>query len=168
MLKKIAIIALCVLPFGLFAQEVKLGHINSSEVLVLLPEVAQMEKDIDALGKMWEDQLQKMQEEFNSKIAEYQKQQETMPESIKQMRISEIQDLEQRIATFRQQAYADLQKKQQELIGPVIEKVKKAIGEVGAEGNFMYIFDTSTNSILYQSPKAIDITELVKKKLGIK
>ena len=76
-------------------------------------------------------------------------------------------DLEQRISTFNQTASADLQQKQQELLTPVIDKIRKAIEEVGAENGFTYIFDMAAQSIIYQSPKANDVTPLVKKKLGI-
>jgi len=168
MLKKIAIIVLCALPLGLFAQEVKLGHINSQEVLLQLPEVEKMKTEIDNITKQWEDLIMKMREEYSAKITEFQDQQETMPESIKRMRISEIQDIEQRVSNTQQQAYNDLQEKQQELIAPILEKVRKAIGEVGAEGNFLYIFDTSRESIIYESPRAVNVTDLVKKKLGVK
>ena len=116
----------------------------------------------------WEKEIVKMNEEYNAKIKEYQEKQATMPESIKQARQSEISDIEQRIASTRQAAQTDLQKKQQELFTPVVDKVKKAINEVGVEGNYTYIFDLSTQSIIYQSPKSNDITPLVKKKLGLK
>lgn len=167
MLKKIALVVLCALPLAMFAQD-KIGHINSQEILTEMPEREVIEKTIDQLQESWEAELLKMREEYNAKIKDYQDKQATMPETIKQARISEIQEIEQRIGTFQQQAYADLQRKQQELVAPLIEKVRKAINEVGAENNFTYIFDLSTQSIIYTSTKANDITPLVKKKLGLK
>jgi len=168
MLKKIALVLLFALPISLMAQDAKLGHINSQEILTIMPERATIEKTISDLQSQWESELVKMREEYNSKIKEYQEKQATMPESIKQARQSEIVEIEQRITTFNQTASADLQKKQQELFTPVIEKVKKAINEVGAENNYLYIFDLSTQTIIYQSPKSNDVTPLVKKKLGLK
>lgn len=168
LIKKIAFVLLCALPFSLIAQEAKLGHVNSQEILTLMPERATIEKTISGLQTQWESELVKMREEYNSKIKEYQDKQATMPESIKQARQSEIAEIEQRITTFQQTAYTDLQKKQQELFSPVVEKVKKAISEVGAENNYLYIFDLSTQTIIYQSPKSNDITPLVKKKLSLK
>ncbi len=168
MFKKIALVLLCALPFSLMAQDAKLGHVNSQEILAAMPDRANIEKTINDLQSQWESELMKMREEYNSKIKEYQEKQATMPESIKQARQSEIAELEQRTTTFQQTAYTDLQKKQQELFAPVIEKVKKAISEVGAEGNYLYIFDLGTQTIVYQSPKSNDITPLVKKKLGLK
>ncbi|MEI8085163.1 MAG: OmpH family outer membrane protein [Paludibacter sp.] len=168
MLKKIALLMLFALPISLMAQEGKLGHINSQEVLSLMPERVVIEKTISDLQSQWEKELVKMREEYYAKIKEFQDKQATMPESIKTARQSEIAEIEQRITTFNQTASADLQKKQQELFTPVVEKVKKAINEVGTENNYLYIFDLSTQGIIYQSPKSNDISALVKKKLGLK
>ena len=168
MFKKIAFLLLCVFPISLMGQEVKLGHINSQEILSLMPERAEIEKTLNDLQTQWENELVKMREEYYAKIKEFQDKQATMPESIKQARQSEIVEIEQRINTFNQTASSDLQKKQQELFAPVIDKVKKAINEVGTENNYTYIFDLSTQSIVYQSPKSNDVTALVKKKLGLK
>lgn len=166
-MKKFAILLLCLLPLKLIGQELKLGHINSQEILSLMPERSQIEKTLGDLQNQWENELLKMQQEYYAKIKEFQDKQVTMPESIKQARQSEIVEMEQRITTFRQTADSDLMKKQQELFAPVIEKVKKAINEVGAENNYTYIFDISTQVIVYQSPKSNDLTPLVKKKLGL-
>jgi len=168
MLKKIALLMLCALPISLMAQDVKLGHINSQEILSLMPERVTIEKTISDLQSQWEKELVKMREEYYAKIKEFQDKQATMPESIKTARQSEIGEIEQRITTFNQTASADLQKKQQELFTPVVEKVKKAINDVGAENNYLYIFDLSTQGIIYQSPKSNDISALVKKKLALK
>lgn len=167
MLKKIALIVLCALPFSLFSQE-KLGYINSESIIQLMPEIETIKKTVDELNATWEKELLKMREEYSTKIKEFQEREKTMSEAIREVRITEIQELESRITTTQQTAVANIQKKQQELFTPVIEKVKKAINDVGAEGSFTYIFDTSSQVILYQSPKANDVTPLVKKKLNIK
>ncbi|NLK47952.1 MAG: OmpH family outer membrane protein, partial [Bacteroidales bacterium] len=89
-------------------------------------------------------------------------------ETIKTRRQSEIVDLENRISTFQQTASQELQQKQMELVSVLRDKIIKATAEVGEENNYTYIFDLSTQSIAYHSPKAVDVTPLVKKKLGIK
>lgn len=166
MFKKTVIFLLCAFPMLAMAQD-KFGHANSQEILMAMPELSTIEKTLDDLQNEWENTLVKMREEYFAKIKDFQDKQATMPESIKSARQSEIIELEQRITTFQQTASSDLQQKQQELLTPVIEKIKKAIGEVGAENNYTYIFDLAAQSIIYQSPKANDITDLVKKKLGI-
>ncbi len=167
MLKKLVLMVLCALPISLFAQDAKLGHVNFQEIVSVMPELDKVEKDIADLNTQWKSVLAKMQDEYTAKVKEYQDKQATMAEGIKTALLSEIQDIEQRINTFQQSSYTDLQKKQQELVAPVLDKVKKAIKEVASENNYTYIFDMSTQNIVYNSPKSNDITSLVKKKLGI-
>ena len=59
----------------------------------------------------------------------------------------------------------DLAQMEQQLLAPMIERVRKAIQDVGAEQGFTYIFDTSTGVTLYNGGE--DVTELVKTKLGM-
>lgn len=169
MIKKIKLLILCCLSLSAFGQEAKFGHINSVEILSLMPEKANIEKSINDLNNQWNSELTKLRNEYYDKIKEYQdKLTKNMPESIKAARQSEIAELEKRIAALQKTANEDLQKKQQDLFAPVIEKVRKAINEVGIENDLLYIFDTSTQSIIFQSPKSNDISALVKKKLNLK
>ncbi len=165
-MKKILMIALLALPLSLSAQ--KFGHINSQELLMLMPERTEIEKTIETFAKEYETELLKLREEFYAKIQEFQEKEATMPEGIKQARQSEMAEMEQRINTFQNTAQTDIQNKQQSLLNPVIEKVKKAINEVGVENSFTYIFDMATQSILYQGTDATDVLPLVKAKLGLK
>ena len=51
---------------------------------------------------------------------------------------------------------------------PIIEAYQKAIEEVGKENNFVYIFDTTSQVILYHSDASIDAAPLVKIKMANK
>ena len=168
MIKKVALFLIALLPLGAMAQNVKLGHVNSQEIISVMPELETIEKTLKELQDQWEKELLKMREEYNTKVKEFVDKQATMPETIKTARQSEIAEIEQRITTFNQTANADVVKKQQELVNPVLDKVKKAISEVATEGGFTYIFDISTQGVVFQAKTANDITPLVKKKLGVK
>jgi outer membrane protein len=169
MIKKIAFIFFCSMALNLAAQEPKFGHVNSVEILSQMPEQSTIEKTINELNTQWDQEISKLRDEYYVKIKEYQEKLKTnMPESIKAARQSEIADLEKRITALQKTANADLQKRQQDLFAPVIEKVKKAIDEVGIENDYLYIFDLSTQSIIFKSPKSNDLTPLVKIKLGLK
>ena len=158
---------LLALPISMIAQD-KLAYINVQEIFQVMPELSEVEKTIADLYVQYKTELDKMYEEYYAKAKEYQDNLATMAESIKTRRQGEIVDIEKRIGTFQQTANEELQRKQMELISVLREKIMKATAEVGAENNYTYIFDLSTQSIAYHSPKAVDVTALVKKKLGIK
>jgi outer membrane protein len=167
MLKKIVVLLFCALPMFAMAQD-KFGHVNSGEIIMSMPEIAEVQRAMDARQSEWEGILMSAQEELFTKFREFQDRQATMPESIREVRQSELVELEQRAASIRQQAQQDLEQEQQRLFAPVIERARRAIEEVGTEHNFTYIFDLATESIVFLSPTANDVTPLVKAKLGIR
>lgn len=167
MLKKFLVVALCLTSFSLFAQD-KIGYVNSAELFNTMPEKAAAEKQLEDLAKQYEADLATINQEYKTKYESFMAVQDSLPENIKIRRMTEVQDLMQRAENFQQVAYQDMQKKQGELLGPISEKIRKAIKEVGDENGFTYVFDASNPALLYISTtSATDAMPLVKKKLGL-
>ena len=162
--KKIIIAMMLALPMIASAQ--KFGHINTQELFAQMPEVNQIKLKMDTIQNQYEMQLASMNEEIQRKAQDYQAQEATMPDAVKQIRQQELQEMQQRIQLFYQTAEQDIQKKQQELLLPVHEKMTKAIQKVGEREGYTYIFDSA--AMVHIGTDAIDATPAVKKELGIK
>lgn len=167
MIKRLFFIVLLILPLSVFAQD-RFAIVNVEEIFRVMPELADVEKKLADANEQYRKELEKMYEEYNTKAREFQENSADMAESIRTRRQSEIVDLERRITTFQQQASEELQRKQVEMIRAIRDKILKATAEVGAENNYTYIFDVSAQSLAYHSPKAVDVTPLVRKKMGLK
>ena len=163
-MKKIIIAMMLILPMAISAQ--KFGHINTQELFTQMPEVAQIKLKMDTIQSQYENQLASMNEEIQKKAQDYQAQEATMADAVKQIRQQELQEMQQRIQLFYQTAEQDIQKKQQELLTPVHEKMAKAIKAVGERENYTYIFDSQ--AMVHIGNDALDVTPAVKKELGIK
>lgn len=163
-MKNILLVVLTIASTTLFGQ--KLGHLNSNELLLAMPERTAVEGQIKKYAQDLETQLGAMTNEYQMKVQNFQTNEPTMTETIKQDKIKEITNLEQRINEFQQTAQQDLQSKEEELLKPLIDKAKKAIEDVAKEGNYNYIFDSGVGVLLYQKDSD-DIMPLVKKKLGL-
>ena len=164
-MKKLALLAV----FGLLtlsSSAQKFGHINSQELLSLMPERTTAETSLQDYAKGLESQLMSMQTEYQSMVENYQNNEESYDDLTKQDKIAEIQGLEQRLTTFQQSAQASLQKKEQELLQPILEKAQNAIDVVAEKGKYTYILDSSSGFILY-SKDSEDILEKVKLALKI-
>ncbi len=145
---------------------VKLGYINTQELFTLMPEVKQVQARMDSMNKQYEDMLMSMQEEYKKKVSDYEQKQAGMPDAMKQIQEEELYTMQQRIQTAYQTAQQDLQQKQQEYIAPIHERMSKAIKKVGEKEGYTYVFDSA--AMVYTSPSANNLLELVKKELGIK
>lgn len=163
-MKNIVLIAATLLSTAVFGQ--KLGHINSNELLLAMPERTSVENNIKTYAQDLESQLGTMTKEYQAKVQRYQSNEATMTDAIKQDKIKEITNLEERISEFQQSAQKDLQTKEETLLKPIIDKAKKAIEDVAKENNYTYIFDAGVGVLLYQK-ESDDIMPLVKKKLGL-
>lgn len=119
---------------------------------------------IDKLRKDLETESINMQSEFDNKVKDFQEKETTYSESVKQNKITELQQMQARLEDFKNQAYGEIQKKYAELTAPLLAKAKKAIEAVAKDGGYKYVLDTSQGSILF-SEDSDDISAAVLKKL---
>jgi outer membrane protein len=150
---------------GTSAQELKFGHINVQKLISELPAKQDADKELQSEAKKLQSQLQVMSKELDEKYSAYMTQRDSLSDLIRSTREKELQDYDQRIQNFNKLAQQSLSKKEQDLLQPIIEKVQKAIQAVGEEQGFIYIFDISSQVVLYNSDKSVDCEEMVKAKL---
>lgn len=126
---------------SVFAQ--KLGRINMQELVFAMPETAEMQKNLEAYQKELQDQLETIGVEFNNKLNEYTKQvsdkNSTMSDSVRQLKEKELNDLKTRYDEFVQVSQQDMQKKQGELLEPIIVKAQDAVKEVSKAGGYTVV-----------------------------
>ena len=169
MLKKFLIATALVfsVTLGAMAQgDIKIAYVITDDVFAKMPEVSDYESSLATLNESYKKELSGMQDEYNKKYSDFLAQQDSLPENIKVRRMQEVQELQQRIDNFMQVAQQDLQKKQQDLIAPIRQKLEDAIKKVGDENGYTYVVDRAV--LLYAGSAAIDATPLVKQKLGLK
>lgn len=155
------------LSTGAFAQQaVKLGHIDSNELLQLMPEREAAMAELERYAGELEEQFTAMQQEFQSKYREYLEKESTFSELIRQSRQRELASLQERIMEFQEMAQQDLMDKESQLLSPIIDKARQAIEEVAREEGFTYIFDVGMGVLLFHE-KGEDIMPQVRAKLGI-
>jgi len=145
----------------------KLGYINSTELMQMMPGMDTVETALTAYRTSLEQTMQTMVQEYQNKGQAFQANYNTMSQIIRQTKEKEIQDMQTRIEQFRQTADQDLQRKQGELFNPLIVRAQNAIADVSKANGYTYVFDVSTGSLVYYEAGE-NIMNLVKAKLGIK
>lgn len=145
----------------------KFAYIDFQELMQMMPEYKKASTDMETFGKELQNELKKMGDEFDAKLAKYQKEQATMSDAIKELRERELRDLQTRIQEAQETAQENARKKEQEYLKPIIEKAKSTIAAVAKEGGYTYVFDSSPGTPLLYKPDGDNIMAQVKKKLGI-
>jgi outer membrane protein len=169
MIKSVKLVALVILLAAstTYAQTLKFGHINSTQLLGFMPETKNADSTLQKFGASLESQLKTMTNEYQSKISDYRANEAVMAEPVKDAKVREINDLEQRIQEFQESAQQSLQKKKEEIYTPIIKKAEDAIKSIAKDKEYSYIFDTSVGVVLF-AQDSDDIMPLVKAKLGLK
>ncbi|GAF05162.1 OmpH family outer membrane protein [Saccharicrinis fermentans] len=147
----------------------KFGHVNTNALLSTMSELQTIDQQLKSEYETLEGQLTTMQEDLKKLQTDYltKLQAGTMAPEERANLETQLQETNAKVQNFYQTSQQSLQQKEQELKKPIYDKVSNAIQEVGAENGFLYIFEEAGGLAVYKSEKSMDVSDLVKKKLGI-
>ncbi|MCH5247382.1 MAG: OmpH family outer membrane protein [Muribaculaceae bacterium] len=165
MIKKLIAALVIALPICASAQ--KFGVVDGESLLPQMPEYTAAENQLSEASKKYEAELTNLREELDKKYADFQQlsQDPDTPQSIKDRRLQELTELDQKVQQFVQTAQQDIQRQQAQLMQPIQEKLLRAINTVGQNNNFTILFPIGV--ALYTGQEVIDATPLVKAELGL-
>lgn len=144
--------------------QVKIAYFNSEAIMKQLPDAQDAQKQLDQFVADWQQELNKMQDEWKKKFDEYDKRKLIMTEQRRADAERELQDMDKKIADFRNQNFGqngELFKKQNELMKPVQDRIFKAVQEVAKEEGYDYVFDKSGDILLMYANEKYDLTQKI-------
>ncbi|MBK9018402.1 MAG: OmpH family outer membrane protein [Saprospiraceae bacterium] len=169
LLKSFSLLFLMVVVTGQ-VQAQKFGHLNSGNLLIQIPATKAADEKLktlqDSLVTVGEAQAKIAQEEYAAFVKEYQG--GNVPPAMAQKKQAEFEKKEQELAQLEDNIAAQLANKRKELLGPILDELEKAVNEVGKEGGYTLIFDTSVFNTILFARDSDDVEPLVKAKMGIK
>lgn len=165
LIKITAILFFVIATAGASAQTPKFGHVDLQALIQVMPDRAKAETEFNKFQTDLEDIFGEMQKDYQTKLSELEQMGDSVSEIKRNAKISELQDMQQRIQNYQQNANTQLQQKNTEIMKPIYDKAQAAIGEVAKEKGLIYVFEV--NSVLYKSTESVDLLPLVKTKLGI-
>ena len=144
------------------------GHVNSQDILSIMPEASTAQLALQAELEGLQEQRQIIMQEFETQQKEFQINQETMNEAVRNDKLKSLENLQERIVLFEQSAEQSIQMKQAELFEPILTKIQNAIDEVAEEKGYSYVFDIVglQGGMVYKND-SYDLTGLVKAKLNL-
>jgi len=167
-MKKFVTLALIVAgTFGLSSntQAQKIGYLSADEIIVLMPEAARIDTQLNQYQQSLYQNAQDKQAELNDAVAKFYKDSATMTASLKEVKRKDLQLKVQELSGEDQRIQNLFEQKRQELSLPLQKKLQGAIQEVAKENGYSYVFPREALLVM---PPSDDIGPLVKKKLGVK
>ena len=142
--------------------QAKTAHVDVNEITTKMPAILEARKQLEKLNESYSKDYKTLVEEYQAKAKKYDAESGTVSDAVNQTRQQEMQDMAKRISDFQETAQSELQKKEGELMKPLIDKIKASITKVGKAKGYQYVLDASS-LLLADGP---DITADVKKDLG--
>lgn len=148
------------------AQAQEVAHINVSELIPAMPESKAAQDELTKMQEKLRADLQKMQNEYLQKAEAYQKEAPTAGDALNETRMKELDDMQQRLYLFQQNAQKELEKKELDLTEPIFTKAQQAIHKVARAKGYKFVLDSTIGRgvILADGP---DLMVDVKKELKI-
>ena len=168
--KTVVVVLMVSLLFAANAlSQLHIGFVNSAKILQESAEAQEAQKKIDASGKTWQAELEKMSKDLQQKYDEYQKKESMLTEQAKRDQREELVAQEQKGYQYRQEKFGqngELDQLTDSLLTPVKKKVLKVIEQLAKEEKLQFVFDRNEQiNILLYGDTAFDYTYKVIDKL---
>ena len=161
-IKTLLIAAMVVLGANTMNAQAKVAHVNVAEIMTKMPAMLDAQKQLEKLSTTYDAEYKKMVTEYQDLLKKYDAEAKTVTDAVNETRGKEVQDMQQRIVAYRDNAQKELQQKESDITKPLYEKVRTSIQKIGKAKGMQYILDAAS-LLLADGP---DLTAYVKKDLG--
>jgi outer membrane protein len=161
----VALALVAVLSGGASAQGQKHAYIQSSVLLDQAPGRAEAEKQFDSETSVYRDQIKRMSDSLNAMVAAFEKRQASLTPAQRDAQGKEIQAKEASYQTRTRELEQKAQQRQNELVQPILDRIKLAIEDVRVEGGYTFIFNVDQGSPIVAFDKNLNVTDRVLTKL---
>ena len=142
----------------------KIVYVNSQKIIAQAPGRADAEAQFQKEMDQYKAQVQKMGDSLQTMVADYQKAEPTLTAAQKETRQKAMRDLQSALQDKNQQLSQQAQQRQNELMAPIMEQVKKVLDDIRTEDGYAMIITGDPNLILSYD-KNLDITDRVVARL---
>ncbi len=142
------------------------GYLSYSTVMKAMPEYTQAQSSLEKLKLYYDQEMERAEDEFSKKFAEYIDGYKSFPENIMLKRQKELQQLMEQSMAFKKEAQNLLTKSEKELMEPVTARLNEVLKTIGTERNYNYILNTDGNNYPFinaTNGQGEDITDAVIK-----
>jgi outer membrane protein len=161
-IKTLLIAALVVLGANKMNAQAKVAHVNVGEIMTKMPAMLDAQKQLEKLSTTYDAEYKKMVTEYQDLLKKYEADAKTVTDAVNETRGKEVQDMQQRIVAYRDNAQKELQQKESDITKPLYDKVRASIQKIGKAKGIQYILD-GASLLLADGP---DLTADIKKDLG--
>ena len=165
--KKILVLLTIVLSVAFAADAMKIGFIYSEQIMLEYQEAIDAMKKLEAEAVELQNVYKEMQADYQMLIEDYEKRKLVSSDAWKNQKQKEIVTKEQQLQSYQMDNFGQegaIYKKEEEYLGPVLDKINETLKVIGEEDGYAFVFDASKGTIVY-ADEAYNLTEKVLEEL---
>ena len=154
--------------FSCILAEIKIGYVDSNEIMSNFEEVRQVQVDLEKEQRRLEGDFNNLVSRLDSLKQDYDRQRLLMSETRRNEKENEITNMEISAQKFQLDKFGpegEIYRKQNQLLKPVLGKIDAAIQQVGSDRGYDYILDAMSGALLY-ALDSHNLTEAVMDELS--
>lgn len=168
-MKKIFLLSLLLLGLAGSSYAQKFALIDMEYILKNISSYQTANEQIEVLSKNWQSEIDKMQQDIQTKYKSYQSDLAFLSAEQKTKRENEIVEAEKNLQELKRKYFGpegELFKKRQTLIKPIQDDIYEAVKSISDAKGYQLVLDrSSAESVIFASPR-IDISNEVLSKMG--
>ena len=132
--------------------DVKIGYVDSNEIMNNFDEVRQVQADLEKEQRRLESEFNELVYSLDSLKQDFDRQRLLMSDTRRNEKENEILNKEKSVQKFQLDKFGpegEIYKTQNQLLKPVLAKIDDAIQKVGSERGYDFILDAMSGALLY-------------------
>ena len=145
---------------------IKIAYVNTQALMEAAPGRAAADSALQKTGEGFRAQLTKLQDSAQAMLAKYQKEEPKATQAVKDKYEKDLAAIQTELQGKQLQFQQQFTARQNELMAPLTDVVKKVLDDMLAEGGYSIIFRNDADApIIVAADKNLDITDKVLSKL---
>lgn len=168
-MKRIAIAILAVLFATVCASAQKVGYIESQTILSQIPEYKTAQSKLELLSNQYQNEIQTKYKSIETLYNTYQESKSGMSATVRAQKEAQIISMEKDVKALEKKYFGQdgyMQKKSEELLNPIKDRIAEAIEKVAQQGNYSLILDISAMQGIAYAKQGDNLSSSVLSVLG--
>jgi outer membrane protein len=144
------------------AKELKFGVVNIQDVLDSIEEGKKAKSEMEKTILNRKRELESKQKEYKKMEDEYEKQKLILSPDALEKKRKALEDKKAELQKYYLTAQQEMQKKELQLTGDILKRIKAVVEKIGKEGKYSFIWEKNEGGLVYYQG-AHDVTKEVIK-----
>jgi outer membrane protein len=168
-MKRILVTLALIAGITLSATAQKIAYVNTEYILKKIPAYKTAQDQMDKISQQYEKEIESKYQKLEEMYKSYQADKVLLTDDMKQRRENDIITKEKEAKELQRQYFGQggtLDKKKDELIKPIQDKIAASIKDIATQDGYAIIFDAASNpAMLFTAPR-YDLSDKVLEKMG--